>query len=67
MYKARQKQIIGETKSKRKIKGELGPCLSCGQRGSVRADIKGQRMDRDERGKVWKPYETTGREKGKEI
>lgn len=31
------------------------------------ADIKVQRMDRDVRGKVWKPYETTGREKGKEM
>lgn len=33
----------------------------------MRADIRVQRIDRDVRGKVWKPYETTGREKGKEM
>lgn len=32
----------------------------------MRADIKEERTDRDERGKVWDPYETTGRGKGTE-
>lgn len=45
---------------------EQGPRLCCGQHGSVRADIKVQGMDRDERGKVWKPYETTGKERERE-
>ncbi|KAG7238367.1 hypothetical protein INR49_030959, partial [Caranx melampygus] len=40
---------------------ELGGC------GRKWADIKVQRMDRDERGTVWKPYETTGRARGSEI
>lgn len=48
------------------MKGEQGPRLCCGQRGSMRADIKVLRMDRDERGKVWMPYETTGREQARE-
>lgn len=46
--------------SERKTKG---PRLCCG----VGADIKVQRMNRDDRGKDWKPYETTGIEKGREI
>lgn len=36
-----------QTKSDRTMKRES--CLCCGQRGSMMADIKVQRMDRDER------------------
>lgn len=68
MYKARQNTFYkGDKEREKKIKGKHEPRLCCGQRGSMRADIKVQRMDRDDRGKVWKPYETTGREKGREI
>lgn len=45
------------------MQGEQGPGLCCG----VGADIKVQRMNGDDRGKVWEPYETTGTEKGREI
>lgn len=31
------------------MKSEQDPCLCCGQRGRKWADIKVQRMDRDER------------------
>lgn len=36
-------------RGKTKMKSEQDPCLCCGQRGRKWADIKVQRMDRDER------------------
>lgn len=44
-----ERNVQSKTKTDFMMDRDEGPFLCCGQRGSVRADIKVQMMDRDER------------------